>query len=337
MPTTVLSNLERRAVGNLSIPRNVSDLAHVLRQDPHAPTLPEPEVAELLGDLEAAGLVTNLGEHDHLARLAAGLERHPTGVAMPDEKAMIYIDRLTHAGRAWRRRGDLWLFTEEGLAQLTAPDPGAGEYATTTEQLQRAVAREWERVLHDAVLRGSIHDENGGQLEQDVPLAESLLVEEFQHWFGLVADEHERQTGDRISPPIAGGSYSDATELLILAADTGGTAYGETSPTYFALTTVAVTDADTGSTITEATYTGYARKSIANTDFSSASAGSHTTANAITFAGATGGSSTVIGGARCVAATVGRIVRRFSITSTVVSATNTPASFAAGAYTDTLD
>lgn len=344
MPTTVLSNLERRAVGNLSIPRNVPDLAQMLRADPHAPTKSEAEVSALLDELAGAGLVVNLGAHADLAKLGASLERHKTAHAMPDEKAAIYADRVSHPIRAWRKSGDLWLLTEEGFAQLTAPDPDAGEL--TTEQLEQVIRAEYGR-LASVDLIGSIHDQEatpgdgngGGRLSAETSLANVLLADELAHWVKLVSDAHEARTGERPRLPIAGGSagYSDATELLVLAAETGGTAYGETSPTFLALVTVAITDADTGSTITEAGYTGYARKSIANTDFAAASAGAHTTTNAVTFAACTGGSSTVIGFARTVAATVSRLIRMATCSSTVVSTTNTPASFAAGAYTDTLD
>lgn len=336
MPTTVLSNVERRAVGNLSIPRNVADLAHVLRQDPHAPTLTEPEAAALLEELAGLGLVVNLGEHEDLAKLAASLEKHETAFAMPDEKAAIYCDRLQHHSRAWRRQGELWMLTEHGFAELHAPHPD-GERQLTTPELEAVIRAEHAR-LADVDLNGSIFDEDGGTLTRETPLANAMLSEELAHWVKQVSDAHFERTGERPRLPIAGGAgYSDATELLILAADTGGTAYGETSPTFMALVTVAVTDADTGSTITEAGYTGYARKSVANSDFNAASAGAHTNLNAITFAAATASTSTVVGFARCVAATVSRLIRFGTCASTVVSATNTPASFAASAYSDTLD
>lgn len=335
MPTTVLSNLERRAVGNLSIPRNAADLALVLRQDPHAPTLTDHETYDALEALEGHGLVVNLGQTQELAKLAAGLERHKTAVTMPDEKARIYVERLQHHSRAWRAEGDLWVMTDEALAMLTAPDADAR--ALTTPELEAVITAEYGR-LAVADLQGSIFDEDGGRLTTDVALANALLSEELAHWVKQVSDEHFARTGEWPRLPIAGGAgYSDATELLVLAADAGGTAYGETSPTFMALVTVAVTDADTGSTITEAAYTGYARKSVALADFNAPATGAHTNVNAITFAAATAGTSAVIGFARCVAATVGRLIRYGTCASTTVSATNTPASFAASAYSDTLD
>lgn len=70
-----------------------------------------------------------------------------------------------------------------------------------------------------------------------------------------------------------------------------------TAPTvYVALCTAAPTNASTGVTIVEATYTGYARKSTAAADWNAASGSSPATttnANAITFAACTGGTSAV--------------------------------------------
>lgn len=64
-----------------------------------------------------------------------------------------------------------------------------------------------------------------------------------------------------------------------------------------ALCTAAVTDADTGATITEATYTSYARKAIAASDLAAASVSASVTsdnnANELDFAACTGSTSTV--------------------------------------------
>lgn len=117
---------------------------------------------------------------------------------------------------------------------------------------------------------------------------------------------------------ILDGAFGDPTTPTI------------TAPTYLALCTVVPTDSSTGSTITEASYTGYARKSIAAADMSAASAGSKTNANAITFAACTSGSSTIIGWALCDASTVGNILYWGTTTSTVISTTQTPATVAVG-------
>jgi hypothetical protein len=342
LPDTALSAVERRIVGNLSIPRNRQDLERELAGDPVASRRIFAEDFDLgaeLADLETAGLVTRLGEHDDLAKLAAGLERRRGARAMPDEKANIYVKRLAAPRRAWRAQGDLYIYTDQAHELLTGPAPGVEDTELTTEELELAIAREAQRVRRDLALAdGALAAaKDAGDVDLDtVELANALLPEEFRAWQEQVIAAHEERTGERARPVAEGGSYGDATELLILAAETGGTAYGETSPTYGALTTVAVTDADTGSTLTEATYTGYVRKSIANADYNAAG-NPHTNANAITWQGATAGTSTCIGFARCTASTAGRLIRRAAITSVVVSATNTPASIAAGALQDSLD
>jgi hypothetical protein len=176
----------------------------------------------------------------------------------------------------------------------------------------------------------------------DLALTDSLLPFEFAAWASdVVKAWNIEHPDDTILPPVGGGmpGYGDATELLILDADTAKTAsYAETSPTFVALTTVAVTDADTGSTLTEATgATGYARKSAASTDFNSASAGSRSNVNAIIFAAITAGTATCIGVARCTASTAGRVIRYGTCASTVISSTQTPPQIAAGSLVDTLD
>lgn len=110
-----------------------------------------------------------------------------------------------------------------------------------------------------------------------------------------------------------------------------------TAPTYLALVTVAVGETDTGSTLTEANYTGYARKSIAAADMSAAASGSKTNGNSLTFANCTAGTSTVIGWAQCSASSAGSIGLFGTCTSTVISATQTPATIAASALTANLD
>lgn len=361
MPTAVLSDLERRITGNLSIPRNADDLAAVLRADPHTPNYVLPfgataaddadpvplDAARLTAELQAletAGLVLHLGRHDDPAKLAASLERKTNAVTMHDDKARIYAKRMAIPERAGRMSGDLWMFTDDAFAMLTAPAEGAR--TMTTREVSALISAEFARTLPPELHAGSIFDlelepgdgRGGGFLVEETELHNALLYEEWESWARAVSDAHEAVTGERPLWPVAGGAgYGDATELLILAADAGGTAYGETSPTFSALTTVAVTDADTGSTITRATYTGYADKSTALSDYNAPSAGAHTNANPITWAGATGSSSTVIGYARVTTSGGGRLIRYGTTASTVVSASNTPASIAAGLLSDTLD
>lgn len=132
-------------------------------------------------------------------------------------------------------------------------------------------------------------------------------------------------------------SFSDYWENAVLDATFGDPDVTITAPTYLALCTSVPDDTKTGSNIVEASYTGYARKSIAAADMSAASGGSKTNSNAITFAACTSGTSTIIGWALCDAATVGNVLCWGTCTSTVISTTQTPATVAIGALVVTLD
>ena len=111
----------------------------------------------------------------------------------------------------------------------------------------------------------------------------------------------------------------------------GKTSWTMPAAIYLALCTSIPTAASTGTTIVEASYTGYARKQIAAADLNAASAGQMTNANAITFAACSGSTSTIIAFAICDAATVGNVIYWGSITSKVIDVSNTPATVAAGA------
>lgn len=336
---TVLSDVERRVVANLSIPRNVADLTYELRRDPYFPSTSEKEVNSFLEDLSKEGLVVNLGDGSGLSpgELAAKVDSHKTAVSMPDEKAQIFEARLAVPHRAWRLDGDVWMFTEDGRDTLWAPPPGAGQPLDVTS-LAAAVHNEWARVNHD------INPKDPGQHS----LSSVLTHDEFTRWHKSVTDEWKKRNGvsklpNVLAAPIAGGAgYADATENLIVDAENAKTAYTVTTQWFMALVKTAVTDADTGSTIAEPNTTtewvGYARKSVAAADMNAASAGSATNANAIIFAACTGGAGVaIIGFAKCIAATVG-VLQKYGTCSTVtVSTTQTPAQFAVGNFTTSLD
>jgi len=97
-----------------------------------------------------------------------------------------------------------------------------------------------------------------------------------------------------------------------------------------ALCTTVPTDASTGATIVEATYTGYARKAIAAGDLNAASGGTSTNSNAITFNACTGSSSTIVGFAICDNSTTGagNVLYWGTTTSKVIDINNTPATIA---------
>lgn len=134
--------------------------------------------------------------------------------------------------------------------------------------------------------------------------------------------------------------FSDAVEVKVLDDITGVTSYSVTAPTYLALTTVAVTDSMTAATITEASYTGYARKSVASADWAASVSGAGTKANtnSLTFAACTAGSSTVIGWALCSSSSgAGDVIMYGTCTSTVISTTQTPPTVAVGALSLAVD
>lgn len=132
------------------------------------------------------------------------------------------------------------------------------------------------------------------------------------------------------------GSLSDYSENKLADHLMGKTSFTMPATVYAALCTVTITDSMTGTTITEATYTGYARKQIAAGDLNASAAGVVTNANAITFAACTAGTSTVIGVAICDALTVGNMLCYSDVTSHVIDVSNTPATIAIGALSITL-
>jgi hypothetical protein len=113
-------------------------------------------------------------------------------------------------------------------------------------------------------------------------------------------------------------------------------------PTFWlALCTVVPTNASTGATITEANYTGYARKEVPAAEWEAAVAGTPSSiANekSFTFAAVTGGTSTIIGWAGLDSPTVaaGNVMMWGTAASTVLSTTQTPATVAAKVLSLTL-
>jgi hypothetical protein len=143
------------------------------------------------------------------------------------------------------------------------------------------------------------------------------------------------------APPIAGGaSFSDAYEAKVLEHVAGKATLTLVTPVFLALTTVVPTDSSTGTTITEASYTGYARKKVEAADWAAASGTSPTAiknSKELVFAACTGSTSTVIGFALCDALTVGNVIMWGTCSSTVISTTQTPATVAVEALSMTLD
>jgi hypothetical protein len=168
-------------------------------------------------------------------------------------------------------------------------------------------------------------------------LANRLLEHEFAAWFKQVADDCEQRWNVRPKAPMSGGAsgYSDAYEVSLIDAENQKTALGAVvDPWYMALSILAFTDADTGTTADNGshvpTYTGYARKSVAGTDMPAATSGSGQAANtsAIIFAACTNLTSTILAFANTSALTVGTLRKWGDCASTVVSTTQTPPQFA---------
>lgn len=136
-------------------------------------------------------------------------------------------------------------------------------------------------------------------------------------------------------------SKSDYLEGKDLNHNLGKEAFTMPAALAVALCTAVPTDASTGSTITEATYTGYLRKAIIGSELTQS--GTSPTKNAnnavITFAACTGSTSTIIGFALCDSATTaaGNVLYWGTVTSTVISITQTPATIASGALEVTED
>ena len=132
----------------------------------------------------------------------------------------------------------------------------------------------------------------------------------------------------------------NAVELKVLEHIVGKTSYTMPSGLLLALTTAVVVETDTGLTITRAAYTGYADKSVAGSDWGNATSpggvGTIANVNAITFAACTAGTSTLAGWA-LLSGAGGDVIIFGTLASLVVSATQTPVNFAAGALIATLD
>lgn len=129
---------------------------------------------------------------------------------------------------------------------------------------------------------------------------------------------------------------SDYLENKLLDHITGKTAY--TQPTaYVALCTAAPTDSDTGSTITEASYTSYARVSTAGSDWNAASSGSTDNANAISFPACTGGTNTVTHFVLVDASSAGNILVHGALDSSLAISNGITPSFASGTLTVSCD
>lgn len=141
-------------------------------------------------------------------------------------------------------------------------------------------------------------------------------------------------------PRAAGGSgLSQYAEAKIVDHSNGKTSWTMPANSYMALCTNTVTSASTGSTITEANYTGYARYSQAG-NWTAATTGVTPSVGVntaqINFAACTGGSSTVTFFALCDASTTGNMIWWGTLASVLINTSQTPATVAAGVLQTSL-
>jgi hypothetical protein len=338
-----LTALERRVLGNLSIPSNPDYL--VGRVNPFVTLGGEPVTAEQVDQLLRTGLssqgwVVPMGEHDDPAALASKVQATKAAMDLPDDKAETYARRMLRPDLAWRMRGDLWMLSAEGLAKMHEVPDDAPPPMTPT-QVQAVVDAEWARTLR-GVTGDSYPDDP--EHKDAVPLAGSLLEDEFLRWFAAVADDCQARWNVRPRGPVAGGAsgWTDTFETKIIDHENQKTAMPAlVAPWFMALSILAFTDADTGTTADNGshvpTYTGWGRKSVAAADMPAATSGAGSSANttAIIFAACTAGTSTILAAGNCDTVTTGELRKWFDVASTVISTTQTPAQFAVGAYTTT--
>jgi hypothetical protein len=133
--------------------------------------------------------------------------------------------------------------------------------------------------------------------------------------------------------------FSQYAETHLLDHLHGKTAFVMPAGPYLALCTTVPTSASTGSTISEASYTGYTRISLPGANWAASAAGTPSTGatnTTLTGGACTAGSSTVIGWATVDANAAGNMLEWGTCASTLISTTATPPTVAAGALTDSL-
>lgn len=167
----------------------------------------------------------------------------------------------------------------------------------------------------------------------------------------LHASDYLRELLGLDEPPLSPGARwlrslqlagkSDYLEEKDLGHNMGKTSFTMPATVAIALTTVVPEDVKTGVNITEATYTGYARKAVtgAQLTISGTAPTKIATNEKLEFAACTALSSTIIGFAICDSATTsaGNMLYWGTTTSTVISTTQTPATIASGGLEVTED
>lgn len=133
-------------------------------------------------------------------------------------------------------------------------------------------------------------------------------------------------------------NYCEAGILNALFGKTSDFGALASAPTiYVGLLTAEPSDTDTGSTVTECAYTGYAREATAASDWNAASGGALDNANAIEFGQCTAGSETVTHIGLFDAATGGNLLWYGAVTPNLAVASGVVPQFPAGDLDVTLD
>jgi hypothetical protein len=340
MANDLLPDLDRRTMANLPYPRNIAELTQALREDPNTSTRSEEVVAKHVQELIDGGLVVGLGTFESSSDLVSKAQSSKSTIEMADEQCQILERRLKMPSLQWRLPGEQFMLAEKGLERIKEPVVDSRPLSQTS--LRNVIETEARRVVD--------HDPEAYSRNDGPNLSSELSADEFDHWLKIVLDEHEQSWGERsrvelqksLRLPMQGGAgYTDTYESTLIDAENQKTTLTAAAPWFMALTILAFTDTDTGTTADNGshipTYTGYARKSVAAADMGSAASGSASNANAITFAACTAGSSVIVGFGNCDAGTVGLLRKYGTASSTTVSTTQTPAQFAVGAYTTSID
>jgi hypothetical protein len=328
----MINDLERRAIANLSIPRNATSLYLRLVSDEHTPVGPgapptlqaaglaletEAEVDKYLREhLEPQGLVTKIDPTEDHAALAANPPKDNYGWHEESRENWARVMELPQ--EQWQGRGDRWILSRAGMEMINEPTGPSPDM--TIVQLQAAIDRTHARWKDG-----------------------ELLDDEYKFWMDGVLDYYDHRR-DQLRLPMVGGAsgFGDVfSSTVINLENQKTTAPALVDPWFLALSKIAITRTDTGTTIDGAgyipVYTTYARKSVAASLMSTATAGSSTNSGgAITFVDFTAGSAQVIiAVANTSASTVGILRKWGDVASTTLSTTQTPATIATSAYVTT--
>lgn len=132
-------------------------------------------------------------------------------------------------------------------------------------------------------------------------------------------------------------TVSDYLANKLLDHKTNKATYTPPATLYVALCSAAPVNSDTGSTITEVSYTGYARVAVTAADWNAAAARLQDNVNEIAFPAATGGSDTATHFALCDASSAGNLLDYGALSSSLAISSGVEPKFKAGDLDLTVD